>query len=352
MNSKHSTVEHSTFKELHKHTGSENYEVLELLYNKLEIARPEFDLVNEQLVVYGKNNPAFEKDFHSQRLKISILGDIIDSGVTNAELKSDGSLHGFDFYSNWIVNGDTIKHKFNDPFSNKEIENPYEFEAQVKNPEKWMEKFIKCYNESDYTFIYVNSTIYFFRIDNKWYFMEANVKGLPNNLEYQYPPKEEKGVRMVDLVDIAPKYYHPQQGTNDNGLIKLKEYESTFFEKEEQGLGSYSFSAGWWYLEIYMPLGDTLRIKRYSNYEDPELELYKVPAAYGGREDVLFIIQKPEEMFPEQVGGMYVIRPRDIKQPERRYKSVSYGTNENGEQYIIKSQDTTEFTEWNKEMKK
>ena len=56
-------------------------------------------------------------------------------------------------------------------------------------------------------------------------------------------------------------------------------------------------------------------------------------------------------MFPEQVGGMYVIRPRDMAQPERRYKSVSYGTRKNGDEYIIKSQETTEYSEWSNSRK-
>ncbi|CAM4376433.1 hypothetical protein ZORO111903_17015 [Zobellia roscoffensis] len=340
------------FEELQKNNGSENYEIQALFSKDFEVIKPLLNNKNGEINIFGKTNPLNKREIQYKRLKISIDGEVLEEGPTDAGSIKDGSMFGFDFYYNWIVNGDTTKHKFLDPFSLKRIENIYEFVAMETDPKIWMGKFEECYNQASHVVISQNnSNKYYLKIEDKWYFMENTLEGTPENLKDQYPEKEDQDLQMVDLRDLAPEYYHPQQGATDNNLIKMKEYESTFFEKENQGLNSYSYSAGWWYLEIYLPLGDTLRIKRYSNYEDPELQLYKIPTANGGREDVLFIIQKPEEMFPEQVGGMYVIRPRDMAQPERRYKSVSYGTRENGHEYIIKSQETTEYTEWSNNRK-
>lgn len=63
-----------------------------------------------------------------------------------------------------------------------------------------------------------------------------------------------------------------------------------------------------------MPGGDTLRIKRYSDIRNPHMKLYNVPQQYGGRKDVLFIVLEPKDAHFEQVGGMYVVRPRKLKE--------------------------------------
>ncbi|WP_289064282.1 hypothetical protein [uncultured Zobellia sp.] len=340
-------INHAEFKELHLHKGSENYEIQAHFSKDFEVIKPLLNNENREIITFGKTNPLNKKEIQYKRLKISIEGEVLGEGPTDAGSMNDGSMFGFNFYYNWIIDGDTTKHKFLDPFSQKRIENIYEFVAKETDPKIWMVKFEEFYNQASHVIISQNnSNKYYLKVENKWYFMENSLEGTPEDLKENYPEKEDQDARLVELTDLVPDYYHPQQGAQENGLIKMKEYESTFFEKENQGLGSYSFSAGWWYLDIYMPLGDTIRIKRYSNYEDPELQLYKVATEYGGREDVLFIVQKPEKMFPEQLGGMYVIRPKDFKQPQRRYKSLSYGTKDNGETYIKESQDTEAYSQW------
>ncbi|WP_139278129.1 hypothetical protein [Pseudozobellia thermophila] len=264
-------------------------------------------------------------------------------------LLKDGTISASDYYSNWVINGDTTEHKYLDPFSNKEIEDPYDFKANEQDPEKWLEKFKELYSHAQYVYVYLG--MYYLKVNHKWYWMEANLEGLPDNLKQQYPPKEDQDVRMVELENLAPVWYHKGFKDRDTSLIKMVDYESTYFEKVDQGLNQYGFSAGWWYLEVYMPLGDTLRIKRYSYFEDPELKLYKVPKEYGGREDVLFIVQKPEELFPEQVGGMYAIRPRDPNQPQRRYKKIVYKTDPEGNEIIDPSRsiETEEYKQWTRQ---
>ena len=354
MNSKQPTVDHSKFQELHKHKGSSNYEVVEIIPKINESDYLEIDSITNNLYVNSFFEPKSKNsdEIEYNTLRLDLLGNLEDSYKAHSKLK-DGTMWNSDYYVNWIINGDTIKHRYIDPFSKKKIDShPYEFEVKEKKPEKWLEKFTETYNRSQYVFL--NMSDYYFKMDNVWYFIDGYDMGEANkiNIKEKYPPKENQNIRIVELENLAPLWYHEGFKERDTTLIKMMDYESTFYKEENFGLIKQGYSAGWWYLEIYMPLGDTLRIKRFSDFEDPDLELYKVPAAYGGREDVLFIVQKPKDSHMEQVGGMYVIRPRDAKQPERRYDSVSCGTNENGEQYIIKSQDTTEYTEWNKENKR
>ena len=204
-------------------------------------------------------------------------------------------MQGFDFYSNWIISGDTTKHKYIDPFSMDEINDTYEFEAIEKDPEKWLAKFNELYITADY--IYERSWDYYFSIDSIWYFMGYGLEVVNRDFIKNYPPKENENVRMFELEDLSPEWSRPLDERVTN-IIKEVGYDSTYEEEVDRGLFSYKFSAGWWYLEIYMPFGDPIRIKRYSDFKSPNLQLYKIPAAYGGHNDVLFIIQKPEKLFP------------------------------------------------------
>jgi len=181
--------------------------------------------------------------------------------------------------------------------------------------------------------------------------MDNILEGIPEDLEEQYPAKEDEDIRMVALKDMSPTYFVPPNERETN-LIKEIDYESTFYE-EKKGLDSFKYSAGWWYLEVYMPLGDTLRIKRYASFKNPALELYKIPNAYGGRQDVLFIVQTPKNAHIEQVAGMYAIRPRDPEQPQRRYSLIVYKRNRDGYKVIDKEKsiETEEYKAWVKKKK-
>ncbi len=47
------------------------------------------------------------------------------------------------------------------------------------------------------------------------------------------------------------------------------------------------------------------------------MQFYKMPVTHGGRNDVVFIVQEPNEMYPnKEFGGMYVVRPRNLEQKE------------------------------------
>jgi len=342
------------FQELHKHNGSKNYEVVELFDNKM--------VINEKILVDKKNGNLFSQASQEDKLnkqeilktkRITNLGDELDSLNDYYRILNDGTQYYSWYYSNWIINSDTTKHKYIDPFSNKKIDDPYEFTAKEKDPEKWLEKFKELYNKAQYVY---EDSFYYFKIDEKWYLMDPyskEIKNLSKNIKQQYPPKEDQDIRMVELQGLSPVFYFDPPEKLDTQLIKKIDYESTYY-KEKKGLDSFQYSAGWWYLEIYMPLGDTLRIKRYSYFEDPELRLYKIPDAYDGRQDVLFIVQKPKNAHIEQVAGMYAIRPKDSKQPQRRYSQIVYKRDKEGYKIIDKEQsvESDEYKVWIKKKQK
>ena len=85
-----------------------------------------------------------------------------------------------------------------------------------------------------------------------------------------------------------------------------------------------------------------------------QLMLYSIPHAYGGRQDVLFVVQNPEEIFMSQVGGMYVIRPKDPEQPQRRYNLIAYKRDKDGFKLIDKEQsvESDEYKAWKAKKKK
>ncbi|MDO6811220.1 hypothetical protein Q4603_21565 [Zobellia galactanivorans] len=340
-------IDFSTYHELHAHKGSENYEVKEIIPKQNEASYFELDTIQGKVFVNSFFEPkSTNKDgIEYNTLRLDLLGNTLDSTEAHSKLK-DGTLWNSNYYISWLINSDTTKHKYLDPFSNTEIEDIYDFKPKETDPEKWLEKFKEFYNRASY--VYETSWDYYFKINKKWYLIKYNLDVVDDDFVKNHPPKEDQDVRMVELENLAPVWYHKGFKDRDTSLIKMVDYESTYFEKVDQGLNQYGFSAGWWYLEIPMPLGDTIRIKRYSNYEDPELLIYKVPGEYGGREDVLFIVQKPEELFPGQVGGMYAIRPRDMGQPQRRYKKIVYTTDAEGNETIDRSRsvETDEYKQW------
>lgn len=341
-------ISHTEFKELHKHKGSENYEVVELIDKKINVGQHILvDKVKQNLIVSGYKKDILNETKMTFLKRISILGNELEKYNHSYRRLNDGTLWRNSFYVNWVINGDTKKYKYLDPFTQKEIEDPYEFTAKEKDPEKWFKKFKELYANAQYVY---EDGFYYFKIEDKWYLMDIyqkNLKGLPKDIEKHYPAKEDQDVRIVELQDMSPVHYYAPPKELDTSLIKKIDYESTYYE-EKKGLDSFKYSAGWWYLEIYMPLGDTIKIKRYSYFQDPELRLYKIPGAYDGRYDVLFIVQKPNPVHMEQVAGMYVIRPKDPEQPQQRYSLIVYKRDKDGYKVIDKekSVENEEYKVW------
>lgn len=286
------------YKELHEHPGTENYEVVSILDPEYLIRQTSLDRDQQQLIVNTKTSPIKEEETEYKRLKVSATGRLIDEGPIYTLLK-DGTLWYTDHYNNWIINGDTTKYKFKDPLAAEE----------KKDFDRWFEKFKELYTRASY--VYIDISDYYLKVDKEWYIIADTLEERPPNLRKLFPPKEDQQIRMVELEDLSPAYYAPPE-ERDHSLIREIDYESVYSEEINRGWDSHTYSAGWWYLQIYMPGGDTLRIKRYSDIRNPRMKLYKIPERYGGREDVLFMVLEPKDAHFEQVGGMYVVRPRKL----------------------------------------
>ena len=295
MKPKQIEINKEEYFDLSQFNDFESYTVDSIFDSNYKISEVLFDSIQNILSVVGSDKKV--KKYH--RRKIDIAGNVIDQGQIFTTLK-DGTMWYTDCYSNWLINSDTTHHKYIDPLTAEE----------KRNPEKWLIKFDKLYKEASYVHVYLSD--YYFKVNDKWYLIEANYKAHSLGLELnkQFPAKENDA-RMIELKDQCPSFgIAPEK--RDTSLMKEMKYESTFFEKSSRGK-AFNFSAGWWYLDMYLPGGYTLKIKRYASYRNPALKIYKIPKEHGGRDDVLFIVQEPSEMLKEQVGGMYVIRPKNIK---------------------------------------
>lgn len=203
MKTPKSVTDHSLFKELNKHPGSENYEIAPIFNKDFEIPELFLDMAANNLNVYGKTNPLKKDNAEHHRSKIDFLGNIIDQGPIHKVL-NDGTLWYINEYNNWIINGDTTKHKYLDPFSNKEIEDPYEFKSKETDPEKWLKKFKDLYAKAQY--VHLDMSDYYFKIDKKWYYMPAYKMAKANHIKIkeQYPPQRRPGRSYGRIGEPSP----------------------------------------------------------------------------------------------------------------------------------------------------
>ncbi|WP_289064286.1 hypothetical protein [uncultured Zobellia sp.] len=299
------------YQQLHQNKGSENYEVAVIVPEQNEAGYMHFDTTGHRIIVDSYYDSTTERNRVFKSLKVNNNGKIIDNYEINTII-IDGTMMGFDYYSNWIINSDKTKHKFIDPISNEVIQNPYDYEWKEKDFEKWFEIFKKLYETADY--VYIHSSFYFFKIDDKWYLLDDTLDDSPDNFRVQYPPRQNQNVRMVELRDLCPDFFKSRD-KRDTSFVDIVGYEETDSEKGS-GINPISYSAGNYYLNLYMPLGDTIKIKRHGSM-GINMQFYKIPVTQGGRNDVVFIVQEPNEMYPDrELGGMYVVRPRNLDQKQ------------------------------------
>ena len=283
-------MEFKHFKELHKHDGTVNYEVKTLFPKEFEILETSFNKETRQLIVPGQTNPVKKEDKKGERLKITHLGKIQDSGSEPGGILKDGTLKKYNTYYSWIVDGDKTKYSFKKPLS----------ESEHKNADKWLKTFKELYDKASY--VYEESWDYFFKIENEWFHIEYNLDVVNEDfVKNQYPPK-------ID--------FYIKKEKRDTSFMKSVGYEE-FDSEEGEGINPINYSAGYHYIELYMPKGDTIKFKRFGSM-GVNIETYKVPKEYGGRDDVIFIVQEPNELYPNnEFGGMYVIRPRELSENKK-----------------------------------
>ena len=86
--------------------------------------------------------------------------------------------------------------------------------------------------------------------------------------------------------------------------------------EQGSGLNPINFSSGYYMLEMHLPQGDVLKFRRYGAMGvSSEMFIYQIPKELGGSDEVFFIEQDPNSMYPKKsFAGFYVIRPRNYKQ--------------------------------------
>ena len=284
-------MEHRNYEELHEHKGNKKYEVVTIVPENKEAAYIHYDTVAQNFVLDAYYEPVKKEDSTYQVLKVNKFGTVKDTFDIHTILK-DGTMWDWKYCNNWIINGDTSKHSYIRPLTEKE----------EKDPDKWIEVFRDLYAKASNVYIYEGLGEYYFEVDKEWYKLGYN-EAVNNAFNDRFPAKFSN-VRMIELEDRSPSYVIPPE-ERDSSLIKQIDYESVF-EKEVESAGGWSCStcsAGWWYFQIYMPGGDTLKVKRFSSYRGPDVKLYKIPEQYGGRNNVLFIVLQPKDAHPDQVAG-------------------------------------------------
>ncbi|MCD2425966.1 hypothetical protein LQ567_24495 [Niabella pedocola] len=144
---------------------------------------------------------------------------------------------------------------------------------------------------------------------------------MSKEIDRKYPLKPSN--RFIPMQEIGPDFgVAPEK--RDTSLLKCLGYAVVDREEEDWGLIKHHYSAGFYNMELYLPGGDTLRFRHFGAL-GINLELFRVPRAYGGRDDVFFIAQEPNALYPDlSTGGVYVVRPRHLP-PEPQAKPSRLG---------------------------
>ncbi|MGJ7033205.1 hypothetical protein [Niabella hirudinis] len=237
--------------------------------------------------------------------KINNVGDVIDTTITRGmDIYDNGIINTTTKLCEWAINGDTSFVLPDDiPF------------PQGENAFK---TFDEDYHKAEY-YIPPAGGVPTFKINGKWI-----AYGLPLNDELdrylatdesdkKYPLKPSN--RFIPMQEIGPDF-GVAPNKRDTSLLKSLGYAVVDKEEENWGLVKHRYSAGFYNMELYLPGGDTLRFRHFGAL-GINLEVFRVPKEYGGRDDVFFIAQEPNGLYPElSTGGVYVIRPRYL--PEEK----------------------------------
>ena len=289
--------DYSEYKNIHEHQGTENYQVITIYNENSTINEKLIDQKLQFLSVIGRD----EKQEKSNRKKIDFFGNIVGEFSTFKTLKN-GTIWSIQIYSNWLTNGDETKYNYTEPFSNEKIKDIFKFKNNLKFKD-WLPKFKELYSKSAYT--HIHNSRYYFNIDNKWYLMDSYFEDRPKDFLDKYPAKEDQDIRMVKIRDV----FDELRKTNQLKIIDYIEQDS----EEGKGLNPVDFSAGYYMLELHLAQGDILKFRRYGGM-GTEMEIYQIPKELGGSEEVFFIVQDPNPMYPKKsFGGMYAIRPKNYK---------------------------------------
>lgn len=276
--------------------SGKEYVVEEIINKKYKVSYTFLDTITNRIITNAYYKQDDLRDYSSK--KIALDGSILSECSVN-DIIADGTMWDMDYYQNWIIDNDTTKHSYLDPLTDEER----------RKPKKWLAKFEQMYNRA--TVVYNSGIGYYMKIEGLWYKLLRNPEFNNQDFKQQYPIKFDT-VRMQKLeTNISPSFgVAPEK--RDTSLLVERLYISEMFEKSERGSG-FSFSAGWWYFDLFLPNGDTLKFKRYASIRNPDLKIFQIPEEHGGRKDVYYIIQEADEMLKEQSGGMFIIKPANME---------------------------------------
>ncbi|MDX1272755.1 hypothetical protein, partial [Bizionia paragorgiae] len=215
--------DYTAYKDLHQHQGTENYEVITLFNENTQIKEALIETKQQLLTVIGSD----EKTNHSERKKIDLFGNILGIGLISKTLK-DGTMYGYDSYSNWLTNKDENLYKYIDPFTNSEINDPYKYNFENIENEEWLNTFKNLYDEA--SFVYLEGYDYHFKIEDKWYLIPAfkMAKNLDLDITSLYPEKiNPEEIRMQPLQESM-------EALMKQNIIKVIDYVQM---DSEQGIG-------------------------------------------------------------------------------------------------------------------
>ncbi|MCF3109457.1 hypothetical protein LL912_11785 [Niabella sp. CC-SYL272] len=229
--------------------------------------------------------------------------ELYDNGI----IDKDGGL-----FSEWVISGDSTF------FKSERVPSP--------NGKNAFAVFERDYKNAEY-YIRIPGGDPSFKINGKWitygppfddsleYYLNSN------EAKVKYPIKPSS--RFIPMQKIGPDFgVAPEK--RDTHLLKCLGYAVVDQEKEDWGLIKHQYSAGFYNMELYLPGGDTLRFRHFGAM-GINLEVFRVPREYGGRDDVFFIAQDPNSLYPDlSTGGVYVVRPRYLP-PEPHSKPSRLG---------------------------
>ena len=302
--------EYTEYQDLHKHQGTENYDVITLFNEHSVIEEKLAEQKQLFLSVIGK-----EKE-KSKRIKVDFFGNLLGIGLSSETL-IDGTMSGYKTYGNWLINNDTTLNKYIDPFLNKEIKDPLDYNFKNVEKREWLQKFKELYLDASY--VHIDSYDYYFKIKERWYLIQTYKKAKELNIDIkkQYPSKiNPEEIRMVKIPEVFDNLL-------ENKTLQLAEYVEMDKQKSS-GLNPISFSSGYYMFELHLPQGDILKFRRYGAMGfNADMNIYQIPKELGGSDEVFFIEQLPRQTYPDKsFAGFYAIRPKNYKElPE--YKSYS-----------------------------
>ncbi len=297
--------EYTEYQDLHKHQGTENYNVI-TLFNENSIIKEKLVEQKQQFLSIIGRDEKLDKPY---RKKIDFLGNIIGEYLIYRTLK-DGTMWTSDYYNNWLINGNDEEQNYIDPLT-------YSEKRDLKS---WLIKFDELYNKASY--VYESSWSYYMKVENNWYKFSYDKKlftpeTFDTKVYEKYPSKiTPEEVRMVKIPEVFDNLL-------ENKTLQLAEYVEMDKQKSS-GLNPISFSSGYYMFELHLPQGDILKFRRYGAMGfNADMNIYQIPKELGGSDEVFFIEQLPRQTYPDKsFAGFYAIRPKNYKElPE--YKSYS-----------------------------